>query len=124
MTIARHFFSFFLLMIFAVPAMAATPQETFVDNLGRQAIRVLGDANISIPQRHAAFAKMFKTNFDLEKIGRFVLGRHWNEASDDQKAKYQKLFQQMVITVYTQRFDTYAGQKFSVKGSTLSLIHI
>ncbi len=103
---------------FALPAMAATSQETFIGNLGQKAISVLGDPSISVSQRHAAFAKLFTANFDLQKIGHFVLGRHWNEASPAQQAQYQKLFQQMVIAVYTQRFDTYAGQKFVVKGST------
>jgi len=98
--------------------LAATPQETFIDHMGQQAISVLADKSMTLDGRHAAFAKLFNQNFDLKTIGRFVLGRHWREASDDQKAQYQQLFEKMVITVYTQRFDNYAGQQFSVHGST------
>ncbi len=109
---------FVAFICFALPAMAATPQETFINGLGQKAISVLGDPSVTVAKRHATFAKLFIANFDLDKIGHFVLGRHWSEATPAQQAQYQKLFQQMVITVYTQRFDNYAGQKFSVKGST------
>ena len=110
--------SFALLLVLAAPAWAATPQETFISNLGQHVVTMLGDAKVSIANRHAEFAKLFTSNFDLDKIGRFVLGRHWNEATDAQQAEYQSLFKKMVISVYTQRFDGYAGQKFTVKGST------
>jgi len=97
---------------------AATPQETFIDQLGQKAIAVLADKSMAPDARHAAFGKMLHENFDLKTIGRFTLGRHWRDASDAQKTQYQELFEKMVVTVYTQRFDNYAGQQFSVKGST------
>lgn len=113
---ARIFFA--VVMFSGLSASAATPQEAFISELGQRAIRVLADPSYTPVKRHTEFAKILNTNFDLDKIGKFVLGRHIREASSTQFAEYQKLFQKMVVTVYTQRFDNYAGQKFSVKGST------
>src|ERR1700744_3804010 len=104
--ISRFFFA--VCFAFALPALAATSQEGFISNLGQHAITLLG-SNMPAQQRHAEFAKLFNANFDLDKIGRFVLGRHWNEASPQQQQQYLKLFRKMVISVYTQRFDNYAG---------------
>ncbi len=98
----------------AAPANGA---EQFIDGLGQKAIALLADQSVTKPQREAQFADMLKTNFDLKTIGRFALGRHWQEATDQQKTDYQRLFENMVSTVYIQRFDAYAGQKFEVLNS-------
>lgn len=99
-------------------ALAATPQEGFISKLGKDAITILADKSMTVSGRHAAFARMFNQDFDLKTIGRFVMGRHWREATPAQQDQYQRLFEKMVITVYTQRFDNYAGQQFTVKGSS------
>ena len=114
----RWVFIFLLAMAPLHFAMAAAPQEGFIKKLGDDAIAVLADKSLTVPRRHAVFAQMFRNNFDLITIGRFALGRHWREANNAQQAEYQRLFEKMVVTVYTQRFDNYAGQQFSVKGST------
>jgi len=99
-------------------AFAASPQESFIGKLGQDAIGMLSNQSITLDQRHAGFAKLFNENFDLKTIGHFALGRHWREASEQQQQEYQQLFEKMVVAVYTQRFDNYAGQQFEVKGST------
>lgn len=112
-----------LLLALVVPmgaaiAAASTPQEAFVDKLGQQAVGVLNDNSVTAGKRHGVFAKMLTDDFDLKTIGHFVLGRHWREASDEQQEKYQQLFSKMIVSVYTARFDNYAGQQFVVKGFT------
>jgi phospholipid transport system substrate-binding protein len=98
-------------------ATAAVPQEAFIAKLGQDAITLLADKGITPAKRKAEFGRMLRTNFDLKTVGRFVLGRHWRTATPTQQAEYQRLFETMVVTVYTQRFDAYAGQQFEVAGS-------
>jgi len=113
-------FAAILLVAILLPvsaAMAAAPQETYIDKLGKDVVTLLAEKEMPEATRKAGFAKLLKGNFDLKTIGRFVLGRHWREASEAQQVEYQRLFEQMVVTVYTQRFSDYSGQQLLVKGS-------
>ena len=59
----------------AAPREAAQGAATFIGNLGREGIQVLGP---SVPpaQRTARFRQLFANDFDLPGISRFVLGPH------------------------------------------------
>ncbi|HRJ12474.1 MAG TPA: ABC transporter substrate-binding protein [Alphaproteobacteria bacterium] len=98
-------------------ALAAVPQESYIDKLGKDVVVLLADKEMAEAKRKAGFSKLLTQNFDLKTIGRFVLGRHWRDASDAQRSEYQKLFEKMVVTVYTQRFSDYSGQQLVVTGS-------
>jgi phospholipid transport system substrate-binding protein len=38
--------------------------------------------------REAAFLEVLRNNFDLPYMGRLALGTHWNEASEQQRARF------------------------------------
>jgi phospholipid transport system substrate-binding protein len=97
-------------------AVEAPGADKFVEGLGNRAVSVLADPQRTNAKIRAEFASLLKDGFDLDTIGRFVLGRYWNTASEPQKAEYQKLFADMVVNVYTQRFSQYAGETFKVTG--------
>lgn len=98
-------------------ALAAAPEEAYIDKLGQQVVTILGDKEMGDAKRKAGFSKLLTQNFDLKTIGRFVMGRHWRDATPEQQKEYQALFEKMVVTVYTQRFSDYSGQQMVVKGS-------
>lgn len=113
-------FAAVLLVAFLLPtvaALAAAPEEAYIDKLGQQVVTILGDKEMGDAKRKAGFSKLLTGNFDLKTIGRFVLGRHWRDATPEQQKEYQGLFEKMVVTVYTQRFSDYSGQQLVVKGS-------
>ena len=88
----------------------------FVQGLGDRAVAVLADPQRTNAKIRAEFDRLLHDGFDLDTIGRFVLGRYWNTASEPQRVEYQKLFADMVVNVYTQRFSQYAGETFKVTG--------
>lgn len=102
----------------ATPARAdiAADAAKFVQGLGDKAIAVVSDPKNTPQQRQAVFRELLNANFDVPTIGRFVLGRYWNAASQPQKDEYQKLFESMIVNVYAERFSQYAGEKFKVTG--------
>lgn len=113
-------FAAILLVALLLPigaALAATAEENYIDKLGKDVVVLLADKDMADAKRKAGFGKLLTTNFDLKTIGRFVMGRHWREASDAQQQEYQKLFEKMVVGVYTQRFSDYSGQQLAVLGS-------
>lgn len=115
----------------AVPAMAppaAQAQATknpqaaadFVQALGDKAIATLADPKIADDQARDIFRQLLNQNFDIPTISRFVLGRYWNVANDAQKKEYQGLFERMIVEVYAERFNQYAGESFKVAGAQAS----
>jgi phospholipid transport system substrate-binding protein len=100
----------------AIPAAAAADPAAIINNLGRRALEVLGkDANQA--QRVARFRALLREDFDVPGIGRFVLGRYWNQATEEQRAEYVKLFEDYIAMAYATRLAEYTGETFKVTGS-------
>ncbi|BBK35508.1 toluene tolerance protein [Allostella sp. ATCC 35155] len=102
-----------LFMLPAVPpAMAETPKG-LVEQLGDKAIRQLtGDMPRS--ERESRFQNLLSSGFDVDAIGRFTLGRYWNQASPAEQQEYLKLFEKFIVQAYAARFAEYAGEQFRV----------
>lgn len=93
-----------------------SPDEAakFLAKLGNDAIKVLGASSGSLETREAQLRQLLSQNFDLQRIGRFVLGQAWNGASEDQRAEYLQLFSEYVLATYSRRIGGYAGEQFRV----------
>lgn len=83
----------------------------FVQDLGGQAVAVLRDHESStFEEREAAFRAILVKAFDVPTVSRFVLGRHWRTASEQQRADYLDIFIDFIARVYASRFDSYGGE--------------
>jgi phospholipid transport system substrate-binding protein len=89
----------------------------FVQSLGDQAISIITDASLSKTDRETRFHDMFVNSFDVPAIGRFVLGRYWRSANDTQRQEFLKLFEDMIVKTYNNRFSEYKGEQFKVTGA-------
>ncbi len=104
----------------AAPAMQGhavavkTPTGQFVQNLGDTVIAIVADKKITPDQRTEKFREILRTSFDLQTIGRFVIGRTWNTATPDQQQEYMRLFQELVIKNYGSQMSLYTGEGFQV----------
>lgn len=110
--------TFSLLSAFALPTAQASADDgagDFVSSLGARAVSVLSDKeNSTFDQREANFRDILVEGFHITTISRFVLGRYWRQATDDQKDTYSKVFVDFIVRVYASRFDSYNGEKFVV----------
>lgn len=75
---------------------------------------MLADRSLSDSQREAGFRRLLERNFDLKRIGRFVLGKHWRRASRDERAEFHRLFDDFVIATYAARLGPYSGETLEV----------
>jgi len=107
-------------MAAALPARAADisgPAAGFVQSLGEKALSTINDSSLGDADRKARFRKLFLDGFDVPAIGRFVLGKYWRVATDDEKAEFLRLFEDMVIRTYSARFKDFGGVNFKVSTS-------
>jgi phospholipid transport system substrate-binding protein len=100
----------------AISASAAADPAAMISNLGTKALQVLGkDATQS--QRVARFRELLRDDFDVPVIARFVLGRYWNVATEEQRAEFTKLFEDYIAIAYATRLAEYSGEQFKVISS-------
>lgn len=91
--------------------------KNFIASMGDRGINFLGNPSMSDDAKKAEFRKLLNDSFDMNTIGRFSLGTYWKTATPAQQAEYQKLFNAMIVKVYSKRFSEYKGQSFEVKSA-------
>jgi phospholipid transport system substrate-binding protein len=112
--------SLFLLM--STAALAAPPvvnpadAVAFMNQLWDRAVEVLNKKS-DPALRQERFRQLFHADFDCPGIARFVLGRYWRDASEEEQKDFVKLFEEYVVFVYTARLSNFGGQDFKVRGS-------
>jgi len=86
----------------------------FIQDLGERAIDVLIRKDVNPAQIRREFNVILREGFDVPYIGRFVLGRYWQQATPDQQREYLNLVEKMIVDVYADRFGQYAGQNLAI----------
>ena len=108
-----------LTLAFAPPraqALDANDPSGLINNLVNQAIANIKDQQAGEADREAKFRALLEAGFDIPRISRFVLGRYWNAATDDQRQHFAGLFEDWVVRTYAMRFKDYSGQTIRVTG--------
>lgn len=88
--------------------------QKFIDDMGQQAIGFLSNDKLSTAQKESEFRKLLKRNFDMSTIARFASGKNWKTATASQQKEYLRLFENMIVEVYSARFNDYKGEDFDV----------
>ena len=99
-------------------AQSADPGATaFIQKLGNETVATFSNKSLSRDQAVQRFRSLLYQGFDVPYIGRWVLGRYWNSATPQQHDEYQKLFEQLIVSTYADRFVEYSGETFRITGS-------
>ena len=122
MILRRSFFSIFLAAILfanTIPIAASADHNSktahqFIEGLADAAIGALTDKEATREKRVERFRELLGHNFDVELIGKWVMGRHWRAASDTEKTEYMDLFEDLIVITYVDRFDQYSGEALKV----------
>ncbi len=102
----------------AVFAQAADPgASAFIQKLGDETVATFANKGLSREQAVEKFRTLLYAGFDVPYIGRWVLGRYWNQASPAEQTEYQKLFERLIVDTYANRFVDYSGQTFKITGT-------
>ena len=104
------------------PAGAAekTPDDAkeFISNLAQQAITTVAQRDLADSERNDRFRRLFVASFDLPQISQFVLARYWRAATPEQQQDFMKLFQEVQVLNWAQRFKDYKGENLAVTSSS------
>ena len=65
----------------------------------------------------AAFKAVLDAGFDIDAMGRFVLGRYWRTASPPERDEYMALFRERVVQIFAGRLGMFSGEDFKVLDS-------
>jgi phospholipid transport system substrate-binding protein len=99
-----------------VSVRAAGEAAAVVADFGDHMLQMLGDPQISPAERQKRFGALLDRDFDFAKIGRFVLGRYWQTATDPEKQEFAPVFRDYVVQSYSVRFGEFSGASFKVVG--------
>ncbi len=91
--------------------------QGMIERLGNEALNAIANTGLDAAAKKQVFKRLLTQNFDMSTIGRFAMGKYWRTATPQQQAEYQRLYEKMIIDVYTARFNKYSGQTFDVTGN-------
>ena len=108
------------LIIAVAPARAdqhLAPSAEFIRSLAERAITTLTTEGKTTEMRRDQFRDLFREGFAINGIARFVLGRYWRRASEDDRIEYLALFEDVIVNTWAGRFSSYLGEKFTVQNA-------
>jgi phospholipid transport system substrate-binding protein len=106
-----------ILVLLALPigwSAAATDPTSFVDDLGTRVLAIVNDRQLTANERETRLDRLAVEAFDVPRIARFVLGRHWAAASASEREQFIKVFEHYIVHIYGARFAQYHDAKFAV----------
>lgn len=102
------------------PARADSMQQEaskFVKSVGDEAFAIIRDKSLGKADKQKKLERVFAKSVDIPWVGKFVLGRYWKQASEQQRTQYIKEYQGFIISHYTSRFAQYSGGDFKIISS-------
>ena len=93
------------------PAFAADPAQ-LVQNTAQQVIEIIKTKTGA--ERQAAILGVLQTSFDMPAMGRSALGRYWNQATEQERARFLKAVATVEAKAYSERFGQYGGQTLTI----------
>jgi phospholipid transport system substrate-binding protein len=94
-------------LLFALPVWAAADPSQLVKSVTAQVIDIVKTKTGAT--REAAFREVLRNDFDLPYMARLALGTHWNEASEQQRARFLAALETAEVRAYSERLGMLAG---------------
>lgn len=107
-----------LAVAWAIPrnANAADDPQAYVQGLGDRVLQIL-QQHLPREQAEQQLNEVWLGAFDVEGIGKAVLGKNWKKATEAQRQDYMEVFPKYVAKLYAIQFSDYSGETFAVSGS-------
>ncbi|MDH5614280.1 MAG: ABC transporter substrate-binding protein, partial [Gammaproteobacteria bacterium] len=105
-----------LLLLLYIPTSAAVspPEKVIIDTSERmlEIIHKEGDALRENRERvYKVIDEVINPHIDFNRMSRWVLGKHWRKATDEQKTRFTKEFRFLLMRTYATAITEYSGEK-------------
>ena len=107
-------FAVAVLTVFAAPAFAETPVETYAGQTINKGIAILKDGTLSDKARQDAIRAYLQSALDIRRIALFALGPTARTAAPPDLAAYVQAFENFTLANYSSRVGAYGGQTLKV----------
>lgn len=94
-------------------AKSADDAKTYVNKVASDALAIIETVNDKDAKKKK-LEKLFADSVNLSWVGKFVMGRYWRQATDDQKKRYLHEYERFILHHYTSRFTEYTGGSFEI----------
>lgn len=109
-----------LFMVFCATSVSAQDVDKsvdvkkFVEALGNKIITIASEKKISEARKRTKITEVIDKAIDARWIGRFVLGKNYRTANDQQRQRFTSLYRDFMVNTYGPKFKNYNGRKFTV----------
>lgn len=90
------------------------PASSFLDSVRERAIAGLTDTTRSSEEREALFRTLLNETFDIQRIGRFVVGRYWRKAEAADQEAFLQTFEDAIVQRFLPLFSQYKGEQLII----------
>jgi phospholipid transport system substrate-binding protein len=105
------------LALIIAPFTASASKEDasqFVDNLAKDALDTIGKSDLSKEEKQKRLQKLFSTHVDIDWIAKFVLGKNWRAATQEQQDRYLENYRSFLLKNYTSNFENFTDSRYEV----------
>jgi len=88
--------------------------KQFIEGLTDDAMTSLAVSGIEKEERRERFRRLMLEKFAFKGIAKWVLGRYWRKASEDERTQFIALFEDLMVITYADRFENYSGEKIEI----------
>jgi len=108
---------FLLLIMLLIPAIGYADKcpKDFIQGVTDKVIGIVADENLDSEQKEEELNQVFIDVVDVDWIGKFVLGKYWRRATDEQKKEYLEAYRLFLQKTYVSNFKKYDGEKVKIK---------
>ena len=98
-------------------AVSEGPAEAgeFLTGLGNRAVQQLTDTSLAEEERARRFRALLEESFDMEAVSRFVLGRYWRTATEQQRRDFVDVFEDTIVQRFAPMFGLYSFDAFTIE---------
>jgi len=112
--------SLVLVLFLAVPAAATqsgTTPEATVDTLNAGLLGAMTEPAAGYQARFDRLSPLMQAAFNYDHMAQVAVGKYWSELSDDQRARYLKLFTDISVGAAANRFRERGGVELATTGT-------
>ena len=118
----KRYYRYFALAGAAVLMLAPTSQadaktESYVQENASDLLASLNDPSLDSEERTEKFNTYMDEFTDMTAVSNFAIGKYARRFSEDELARYRKVFREYALAVYENELDAYRGEAVIVKDS-------